>query len=267
MLLKISLFLTLTFHLATSQYREAAQIDSSMTTDRQRCIDHESTIATMLSNLSTTITNVTTSLRAEFLSRDLCTALDNLNSLCQMQMTINSFVPYVNISTCGDVNYKITMFDFDQQKIQRVRTRASNNITALYARYAQVAIFSGQIVTSSYYTSVTSIMTRTIAIVTELSRYSGITLAQSISNCIINSNLLNIFKRTYCTCLKTASMSGYNSTLETNVNAVEAALVKVQTSIRNLTTNALNLVKAAYTSVTCKFLIILYIPKYLHEPN
>jgi hypothetical protein len=255
MKLKILIFLVLIFQFATSQtpYRDAATIDASMTTDRQKCIDHEATISKMHSNLSTTVQSVIDKLEAEFLSRDLCTALKNLKSLLQMQMTINSFVTYVNISTCGDINNKITMIELDQQKIGRIRTRASNNITALYARYGQIARFSGEVVTTSHYSSVTAVMSSTISVVTELSKYSGITLALSISNCIINSNLLNVFKRTYCTCLKTAAMSGYNSTLEANVNVVESALTKTQASIKNFTNTALTLCKAAYTSVTSEF--------------
>jgi hypothetical protein len=241
------------FRSATSQTTEADKIDNAMTADRQKCIDAQSTIASMHTSLSTSVASLITIIRSNSYSKDLLTALENLNSRLKMQSTVKDYEPYVKISTCGDVNLKITMIDFDQQKHLRVINRARMNVSDLSVTYSQVAGYSGQIVTTQYYTNVTSIITRTAAILTEYSKMISV-IFQSYANCAVNSVLLNTFKRTYCTCLKTASMTGYNSTLVANVNVVESRLVTLQESVRNHTTNALNNVKNAYTSITSKFL-------------
>lgn len=249
-------------HSATSQTSEVARIDALMTTDRQKCIDAEVNLATVLANLSTTVEDLASTLKSNFLSRELVTSLENLDSLMKMQMTVNNFEPYVNISTCGDINYKITMIEFDQQKILRCIIQGRTNATDLYVRYAQVAAFSGRVVTTQYYSSVLSIMRRTVNILTEYNRLLGV-YSQSYSNLAISSALLNAFKRNYCSCLKTAAITGYNSTLETNVNFIENRLITLQNMVKNQINISLNNVKAAYSSVISKKLIYLLFKKLL----
>lgn len=252
MILK-ALFLILVFRTATAQYREAAQIDGIATTDRTKCIDHEKTLASLLTTLSANITSLVTSLESEFLSKDLCTALKNLNAEVQRQLTINNYVAYTNISTCGDINYKITTFDFEKLRTLRLINWGRTNFTRLYQLYAQTVAFSGQIISSSYYTTYQTYSRQMTSYFTEVNKYLGITLPQSYSNTVVNGNLLTVFRKTYCTCLKTAKMTG-NSTLNYNVAAVEAPLIKYQSTINNLSTTASSLVKAAYTAVTSEYL-------------
>jgi hypothetical protein len=250
---QIFLVLILWINSATSQVGEVEKIDSMMTSDRKKCIDAQANLVSLHSNLSKNVTSLVSTLRSNSLSLNLVTALENLNNLLKMQMSVKDFEPYVNITTCGDINYKITMIEFDQQKLLRVVNRARINSTDLYTCYAQVAAYSGQIVTTQFYTSVTSVMTQTVTILSEFNKLV-VVLYQSYTNCAINSNMLNIFKRTYCSCLKTVSMTGYNSTLEANVNVIESKLVTLQTSIKNHTSTSLSNVRAAYTAITSEFI-------------
>lgn len=252
MILKVLLIFVLAFQFATAQYKEAAVIDASQTTERTNCINHEKVLATMFTSFSAKISDVISNLTAEFLSKNLVTAFTNLKSLVDMQATINSWMPYENISTCGDINYKIVSMELEQQRYLRVRSRAIKNATDFYLRYVPCVQYSVEVISSNYYALVSSALADARSIYAEYNKYQGITLIKSYSNCAVNSNLLNTFKRTYCSCLKSAQMSTgtYNSTLETTVGFIENALKKLQEAVKNRTVIALTTCRNSYTSIT-----------------
>lgn len=205
--LKLLIFLIVLIKLATSQYTEKEAMDSKMTSNRDALINKETYLSYVLGNLSESITNISAILKSEYLSKDLVTSLDSLNSMVKLQMTIKNFEPYVNISTCGDINYKMIMIEFDQQSIMKVISNVQKNISLLPPLYSKVAIYSSQIVLTTYYSTVRAIYLKAVSMVTEYSKYISL-LSTSYSNMASFNVQLQVFKKKYCTCLSKVSMTG-----------------------------------------------------------
>lgn len=204
---KLLIFLVVLVELATSQYTDKAAMDGKMTSDRQGLIYREIYLSNLLGNLSASITNCSSVLKSQYLSKDLVSALDSLNAMVKLQMTIKNFDPYVNVSTCGDIQYKIIMIEFDQQKLRRVMSDVYKNISLLPPLYSKVAVYSSQIVLTSYYASVRSIYLNSVAIITEYSKYIGL-LSTSYTSLAVFDIQLTVFKKKYCTCLNKVAMTG-----------------------------------------------------------
>lgn len=64
----------------------------------------------------------------------------------------------------------------------------------------------------------------------------------------MTKNNLNTFKKSYCTCLNSVSYTGFNSTLESNINILERNLKIIETNIRNWSNQTLNLIGFALKS-------------------
>lgn len=254
---RVLLIFILTLKVIAAQLPEAAKIDELITKDRNLCIASESKIAASLTDLSTVITTLWTTLKAGSYSKDLVTSLDALNTVVKLQKTIKNCVPYVNISTCGDINLKITMMDFERQEYLSEITDTRLNISYIYIPYTQVTAYSGMVATTSHYTSVRSVMTKTVEIITLYSKHTAI-LAQNFANCAYYSVLLSNFKKSYCGCLKSVRMTNSNnSTLDTNILKVENPLVAHERAIKNITRSALAAARAAYTAVISELNILL----------
>lgn len=129
--LKIFLFLIF-LNFSLSQIPQQAELDAKLSSANQDLINGELRIAKVLSDYHIIIFNSSASLSS---TKSLKTSLDNLANVVEQQMTINNFSPYVNISTCGDINYKITMLDFDQQKFHSILNEVNTNVTAIYGKF------------------------------------------------------------------------------------------------------------------------------------
>lgn len=72
-------------------------------------------------------------------------------------------------------------------------------------------------------------------------------LVQNIGQVAYFNALLTVFKKQYCQCLTTVAWTGYNSTLQTNVQVVENKLIKYQKLIINQANSTLKTAKDVTT--------------------
>jgi hypothetical protein len=164
-------------------------------------------------------------------------------------MTLNSYENYVNISTCGDINRKITFLDFDDRKTRSIMSKIVANLTAINKANAEVltAYNLNLRSLSANEKSVLDITRQTSKIVAEYLDYNRL-LVLHIGKLAQFNAFLTIFKKRYCQCLTTVAWTGSDSTLESNVELVENELLAEQSKIINLTSNALEKVKMASLS-------------------
>lgn len=190
MMEKLLIFL-LFIKIASSQM-DIAVMDARMTQNRQDLINRELSISYLFGNLSQLITNCTDNLTAQFLSRDLILELNNTNNIVKLQMTLKDFEAYNNISTCGDINYKMITIEFDQNYLLQVALQASRNISIFAAAYSRAFSCAGQIYFSSNsdYQTVVSIVRQSIAIVQAIQQLIGQIYRQHGNLASFNNQLL-----------------------------------------------------------------------------
>lgn len=226
-----------------------SEIDEKLSDANSGRIYKENRIRKVLQDFSKQIQNCKSNVKN---FRDVSNALENFNNLIQLLMTIDSFKAYENISTCGDLNYKIIKFDFDQRKLICTMDQVRVNTSLLYKSQSELltAYYSNLNALGYLSTTERSVWNVTQQLNQILSPYWDYlrTLTIDYGNLNYFNSLLMIFKKNYCQCLETTSYSGKNSTLEANVQVIESRLIDEQKRILNLTSIALSNVNSALKS-------------------
>lgn len=238
------------FSFSSAQIPQQSEIDEQLTNSRDALIYKEKRIAKVLSDFYQQIVNCSNGLKSNSQLKDLANSLDNLASLVQLQTTVNNFLPYENISTCADINFKITMLDFEQRKFQCVMSQVSKNISAIYGQYNNVVrqysltISALGGIGSVNQQNVFAIIQRTSTVISEMISYNPI-LAQTLGRVAYFNAILSTFKKYYCQCLANVAWTGYNSTLENNTEVVENQLKLFEKRIITQANLTLTRVKSA----------------------
>lgn len=245
----------LSFSYSTAQISNQAEIDEELTNSRNALIYKEKRIAKVLSDFNEQIVNCSNSLKSNTQLKELTCSLDNFAAIIQLQKTVNNFLPYENISTCADINRKITMLDFEQKMFQTVSSQVSTNITAIYNQYnnvvrkysLSVAALGG--VGSQNQQNVFAIIQKTSGVISEINSYNPL-LTQVLGRVSYFNAILSAFKKYYCQCLQTVAWTGYDSTIENNTELIESQLKKFETRIASHSNLTLSRVKSALQVAT-----------------
>ncbi len=198
------------FPFCASQSLSKEEIDASISSAIQGLIDKEAEYAKTLSDFAQEIKTCSKSLTSE----KVVEALDNMASIIEQQSTLKSFSPYENISTCADINYKIMMIELDQEKLRLLISKAISNLTEINTHYT--ALYTASVLSPPIAACVSNIFQEVLTINNENGIYRSV-LATNFGQNGYFSSILNGFKRDYCKCLQKAGITGYNSTLEKNV--------------------------------------------------
>jgi hypothetical protein len=224
--LKDFFILTFLANFSASQLYQS-EIDEKLSDANQARIYSEGRIAKIFSDYSSKIQNCSTSLKSSKNSpQDVSTSLENFKNVIQQISTIKNFVSYKNISTCGDINYKITMIDFEQRKLSWIREKINFNVSLAYKQHSELLRAYQTNLNSLGYLSnnermVAKVLSDLQSVLKVLFEYFS-KLNVDIVNLNYFNTILSAFKKGYCQCLKTASWTGKGSTYDANIK------VKVQ---------------------------------------
>lgn len=274
MKLIIQCFILGTFLNFSSLIPTKEDIDSSCNDIREALIYQEERIALVLKKYSTQIQNCSQELKSSSQSKDLTMAMDNFKDLINQLQTIKNFVPYVEISTCGDINYKFTMLDFEQQEMNFVLSSINKNISMVYRLQSDVVrnyqLNLNQLrylspIERKVFDIIQGLSTRVLPEYWNYVRILSLNIAKIAG---INA-MMSAFKKYYCPCLANVDWTGYNSTLEKNVQVrrkiilkwqqnnkillnfkvVEDRLSQTLSNIKNLSSTALSSVRTSISSL------------------
>lgn len=219
---------TLTF---SSALLYQSEIDEKLSSAHAGRVYKESRIKKTLDNFSTKIKSCSAGVKNV---RDVANSLESYNNVVQRLMTIGSFKSYEGISTCGDINYKIIMQEFEKRKLDYVMTQIRTNTTCLYKQQSELQ--------SAYYSNLNALGYMSTSercvwsIIQELNQVLNSywdylrTLTMDIASLTYFNSLLTIFKKNYCQCLATTSYTGLSSTLLENVQV----RFLIQLNLKNL---------------------------------
>ncbi|KAL7013649.1 hypothetical protein ACKWTF_015503 [Chironomus riparius] len=227
---------------------DATALDTHLAKITTNLIAEESKIIQMLTNQTSiiqsaiaTITNVP----------DVVTALNTVMTIMTKQTTANNYAKYQAITTCSDVNVKITSINFDVQKFLMLANKAYINATAIYQQNVWISYYySINLVAlgigSSNQQNVYKIIQQLNNIVVEYLTYTNQLLVAASTEYGLGVQL-SFFKQKYCSCPSTIStaVAGNVSTLDSNINFLEQPLITRQQKLITLSGTALSYVKSA----------------------
>lgn len=111
---------------------DASKFDSDLFQISSKLVAEESKLSEMMLKIVPTINSTSESLATFPRYESLVTALNNLAAVLIRQASLNNYRPYENISTCSDVNFKITSLEFDIKQYYSLWAKVASNLTELY---------------------------------------------------------------------------------------------------------------------------------------
>ncbi|XP_070504903.1 mucin-3A-like [Chironomus tepperi] len=225
---------------ATALDTQLSQITTNLIAQQSKIIQMLSSQISVIQSANATLTNVS----------DVVTALNTVVAIMTKQTTANNYANYQPITTCSDVNMKITSINFEVQKFLQLANRAYANATALYQQNVWISYYySINLVAlgigSSNQKNINNIIQQLNNIVVEYLTYTNQLLVAATTEFGLG-NQLSIFKQKYCSCPSTIStaVAGNVSTLDANINFLEQPLITRQQKFIDLSSVALSYVKA-----------------------
>lgn len=228
----IFFIISLTFpNFSSSHGLHQSEIDAALSSANEARIYIENRIAKIFSDYSKEIQNCSSSLKAQNSPRDVSTSLDNFQNLIQQISTIKNFEIYENISTCGDINRKISLLDFEGKKLIWIREKITANVTMTYKQHSEVV--------RAYQINLNSLGINSARVLKILNNLQNVlrvlweyfsSLSLDIGNLSYYNTILSVFKENYCQCLKTVSWTGKGSTYDTNIGVrkiIEVFVLKI----------------------------------------
>lgn len=110
---------------------DASKFDNDLFQIFTNLVAKESKLSEMMLKIVPTINSTSDSLSSFPRYISLVTALNNLEAVLIRQSSLNNFRPYENISTCSDVNIKITTLEFDIKQYYSLWAKAATNLTEM----------------------------------------------------------------------------------------------------------------------------------------
>lgn len=111
---------------------DASKFDNDLFQIFTKLVAEESKISGMMLKIVPTINSTSDSLSTFPRYVSLVTALNNLELVLMRQSSLNNYRPYENISTCSDVNFKITTLEFDIKQYYSLWAKAATNLTEMH---------------------------------------------------------------------------------------------------------------------------------------
>jgi hypothetical protein len=118
---------------------DASKFDVQLSQIYTNLDQEENLLSSMMVNVITVVKSIKDSLSTFPRYSDLVTALDNLQNVLDRQSSLDNYAPYENISTCNDVNYKITTLEFDIKHYYSLWSKVATNLTEMYRMNVFVA--------------------------------------------------------------------------------------------------------------------------------
>lgn len=234
---------------ATSQLLNIPQTDQQLADIYSNLDGKEKRLA---SSMSSEVSQLKTAITSVSSIPKLYSTINDTINLYSALMTIANFPPYQNISTCNDINIKITTIEMDIRRFASIQTSASINATNLQVQVNLLAIYwsANRASVPSSLNFQTRIDTGN-GIVREMLNYISMLSLSISTEAQINANL-KAYKSSYCICQSSLSSSGAStvSTLEKNMAFVESPLLAHQTRILATTTDAQTKVTTAKNLVS-----------------
>lgn len=128
---KIFIYLTF-FTLTNQQQYDASKFDRDLFQIFTDLVNKEDDLSEMMLKIVPSINSTVIDLSIFPRFTDLVTALRNLAECLIRQSSLDNYPPYQNISTCSDVNMKITTLQFDIKQYYSLYVKAAANLTELY---------------------------------------------------------------------------------------------------------------------------------------
>ncbi|KAL7013650.1 hypothetical protein ACKWTF_015504 [Chironomus riparius] len=226
---------------ATALDTHLAKITTNLIAEQSKIIQMLTNQTSIIQSAIATITNVP----------DVVTALNTVMTIMTKQTTANNYAKYQAITTCSDVNVKITSINFDVQKFLMLANKAYINATAIYQQNVWISYYySINLVAlgigSSNQQNVYKIIQQLNNIVVEYLTYTNQLLVAASTEYGLGVQL-SFFKQKYCSCPSTISsaVAGNVSTLDSNINFLEQPLITRQQKLITLSGTALSYVKSA----------------------
>jgi hypothetical protein len=220
--LKLFFFLLIPINPTFSHNFHQSEIDAKLSDFNDARIYFENRISKVFSDYSKRIQNCSNSLRnSQNSPQNVLTALVNFQTLISQISTIKNFEVYENISTCGDINKKITILDFDQRKLSWICEKINFNVSLSYKQHSELLrAYQTNLNTLGYMSNnermVAKILSDLPNVLKVLFEYSS-KLALDIANLNYFNAILSAFKESFCQCLKTVSWTGKGSTYDANI--------------------------------------------------
>lgn len=131
------IFFAIILVISTSALPSLPEIDATLSKVNQDLTYFQTNLKNKNNELATEAQNLIDNLKNKTLAPNLVLQLESLRNLAQQYETIDYFEVYENISTCADVNYKITMMELDVQYYFDIIGKTNFNVSILYGIYAQ----------------------------------------------------------------------------------------------------------------------------------
>lgn len=239
-------FITI-FLCANFQLLHKSDIDAQMSEQSEALIYKQSRISFVLTKFSTQIKNCCDKVKN---FPEVLTSLENFDHLVKVLRTLDDHEVYVNISTCGDINKKITMIDFERNNLMKIIRNVNTNTSQMTRQNGELLVsYNKNFRAMSGEKCAFDVVQTFSEILKDFSDYVRVLLL-GISKLTRFNGLLTFFKLNYCDCLKNVAWTGFNSTLETNLQIVENKLVENESKIRNLTLESSKNVEIAFNSIS-----------------
>lgn len=127
------LILTLFFIVTYQQIQyDASKFDSDLFQIFTNLVAEESKLSEMMLKIVPTVNSTSLTLSTFPRYVNLVTALNNLETVLLRQSSMSNFRPYENISTCSDVNIKITTLEFNIKQYYSLWAKVATNLTQLH---------------------------------------------------------------------------------------------------------------------------------------
>ncbi|KAG5683274.1 hypothetical protein PVAND_012564 [Polypedilum vanderplanki] len=256
MVIKILIFIIVcasSSQFVTAQTYNATVYDVQLQDIWNNLILEETKIASMMNNFIAFIQLLNSTLQPLNISQ--CTqflgSFDYLVQTLTNLSTLANYGPYSAISTCSDVNQKITDIEFSIRIYREIIANIYTNITILSNRNFYTILYYSQCWYYLKYGSVNqqkaaTVLSTTSGLITEYYNYINL-LSRDITNETIIAANLKVYKKNYCVCNAnmTTTAAANTSSLEYNLQYIEAPLISLQNAIYNASVNALALAQTA----------------------
>jgi hypothetical protein len=131
----LKIFLLISLGKSIESLPSLPDIDATLSSTNENSIYEQAALVKKLTDLQPQIQTCTDALKAQNIAPKLVTYLEIIAQLVQQFSTMDYFEAYENVSTCDDINYKITLMDFDVRKYRDIIVKCAYNSSQLTQNY------------------------------------------------------------------------------------------------------------------------------------